>query len=267
MSAIIKRIFKDRFVSMISYSIGGILLVLLYVAMLPSIQESQAQLQEVLKTMPESLMKALGATGIDMGSLEALLAMKQYNMIWPMLLMFFQISFAASLVSGEVENRTIEIVLSSAKSRLKIFAAKYLAGAIYSIIFVITTTLCAIPLAEIFGYEYLAANYFTLMYLSLALAFAVYGISMLLSTIFSSKGKVYAISGLLYVGMYVLFILTTLKESLESLKYFSFFYYYNINDALISNKIDTIAILVFIAVGLITSIAAAIIFNDRDFAV
>lgn len=42
MSAIIKRIFKDRFVSMISYSIGGILLVLLYVAMLPSIQESQA---------------------------------------------------------------------------------------------------------------------------------------------------------------------------------------------------------------------------------
>lgn len=267
MYAIIKRLFRDRFVSLISYSVGGILLVLLYVAMIPSLQDSQAQIEEIMKTMPEGLLKALGVTGIDMSSLEALLAMKQYNMIWPLLMIFFLVSFAATTIAGEIENRTIEIVLSSAKSRIEIFMSKYFAGLIYMIVFVVATTICAIPLAELFGYDYLGANYFTLMYLSLAFAFAVYGISMLLSAVFPSKGRVYSISGLLYVLMYVIFILVSLKESLDTLKYMSFFYYYNINDALIFNKLDATSIVVFVSIGLITSILSAVVFSKRDFAV
>jgi ABC-2 type transport system permease protein len=267
MTAIIKRIFKDRYISLMAYSIGGIVLVLMYVALIPSFQQSQLQLQEVLKALPENLMKAFGMTGVDMSTLEALLAIKQYNMVWPMLLMFFSVSLGGSMIAGEVENRTIELVLSSAKSRVQIFIAKYLAGLAYVVIFVVSTTLCAIPLAKLFGYSAVTANYFTLMYLSLALAFAIYGLTMLFSSIFSSKGKVFGLSGLSYVAMYVLFILVELKDSLDKLKYFSFFYYYNINDALLYNKLDITSILVFVGVGLISSIVALIIFNSRDFAV
>ncbi|MCX6809992.1 MAG: ABC transporter permease subunit [Candidatus Berkelbacteria bacterium] len=267
MIAIIKRALRDRFIPFISYSIGGIVLVWMYIALLPSVQQSQVQLQDVMKAMPEGLMKALGVSGVNLASLEALLAMKQYNMIWPLLMIFFIVSFAGGMIAGEVENRTIEIVLSSAKSRAKIFFSKYLSGIIYLILFVVATTLCAIPMAKLYGYEYAAPNYYTLMYLSLCFGLAVYGLSILFSSLFSSRGKVYGISGILFVAMYVLFILVSLKDSLKNLQYISFFYYYNINDALIHNKIDGLSVFVFLSIGLIASLLALIIFLDRDFAV
>ena len=249
-----------------SYSIGGIALVWLYIALLPTVQQSQVQMQEILKTMPEGLLKALGMSGADLGSLEMLLAMKQYNMVWPLLLIFLVVSIAGGIIAGEIENRTIEITLSAPKSRTEIFLGKYLAGFIYMIIFVAATTLCAIPLAKIYGFQYQAANYFTLFYLSLAFGWAVYSASIFLSSVFSSRGRVYAISGLVYVTMYVLFIVTTLKESLKNLQYLSFFYYYNYNNALVHNHIVRLDMLVFLAVAIVFSIAGLIAFQNRDIA-
>ena len=268
MSTIIYRILKDKFVGFISYTFGSIVLVLMYVALLPSITQSSAQFNEIMKSLPESLTKIFGLGGsAAYDTLEGLLAMKQYNLVWPMLLMFFFVSMAGAMIAGEVENRTIEIVMSSSLSRFKIFVSKYIAGLIYLILFVVLTTLSAIPLAKLYGYAAQNANYFSLMYLSLALGFAVYGISILLSSIFSSKGKVNGLSGLIYIGMYVLFIVVSLKDSLSKLKYLSFFYYYNVNDALIFNKLNMTSILIFIALGLLTSLAALAIFETRDFAV
>lgn len=67
--------------------------------------------------------------------------------------------------------------------------------------------------------------------------------------------------------MYVLFILTSLKDSLKDLQYLSFFYYYNVNDALLYNKLDHLALVVFVAIGLIASVLALVVFIERDIAV
>jgi ABC-type transport system involved in multi-copper enzyme maturation permease subunit len=105
------------------------------------------------------------------------------------------------------------------------------------------------------------------MYLSLAFGWAVYSLSIFFSSIFSSRGRVYSLSGLLYVAMYVIFILVALKDSLKNLQYISFFYYYNINDALIHNRLDHQSMAVFLGVGLISTVLALIVFQRRDIAV
>jgi len=266
MLAITKRIWRDRLMPLVAYSVGGIALVWLYIALLPTVQQSQVQMQEILKTMPEGLLKAFGMSGVDLGSLETLLAMKQYNMVWPLLLIFLVVSIAGGIIAGEIENRTIEITLAAPKSRAEVFLGKYLAGFIYMIIFVAATTLCTIPLAELHNCQYQAANYFTLFYLSLAFGWAVWGISIFLSSIFSSRGRVYSIFGIIYVVMYVLFIVTTLKESWKNLEYLSFFYYYNYNDALIHNHLGRLEMLVFLVVAIVFSLAGFIAFKKRDIA-
>lgn len=266
MLTITKRILRDRFVGFVSYTIGGILLVLMYVAILPSVQQSQAQLNDFIKNLPEGLIKAFGMSG-DFGSLQGMLALKQYNLVWPLLLIFLVVSLAGAVIAGEIENRSIEIILSSAKSRVEIFFGKYMAGLTYMVVFVVATTLCAIPLAKFYGLAYQTANYYTLMYLSLALGFAVLGLSYLFSSLFSNKSRVFAISGIIYIAMYVLFILTSLKDSLKDLQYLSFFYYYNVNDALLYNKLDHLALVVFVAIGLIASVLALVVFIERDIAV
>lgn len=266
MFAITTRILRDRFITFLSYTLGSVALVWLYVTMMPTVQESQVQVQEVLKTMPEGFLKAFGISGIDLNSLEALLATKQYNLVWPMLLIFLTVSIAGGLIAGEIENHTIELTLSSAKSRFEIFLGKYLAGFIYTILFVIATTLCAIPIANLYGYDHAVSNYYSLMYLALAFGWATYSLAILFSSIFSSKGKVYFSFGMIYLVMYVVFILTTLKDSLKDLQYLSFFYYFNINDSLIFNNVDSTSIIVFLGVGILSFIASLIAFNERDVA-
>lgn len=241
-------------------------MVWMYIALLPTVQESQAQFQEIVKTLPENLIKALGIADVDMSSLESLLALKHYNLMWPIIAAFLLISLAAALISGEIENRTIEITLSSALNRSQIFLGKYVAGLLFLLIFVVSTTLFAVPLAIFYNYSYNFQSHLTIMYLSLAFAFAIYSLSICFSAIFSSKGRVYFVMAMMLVLMYVLYIISTLKESLADLKYLSFFYYYNFSDALLHQKIDEISLWVFLGLGLLSSIAAYLVFNKRDIA-
>ncbi len=71
-------------------------------------------------------------------------------------------------------------------------------------------------------------------------------------------------SGLFIVGMYVLNIVASLKDSLSDLKYASFFYYYNPLKAFAYGNIDKWTFLVFGIVILITFIFGLIIFAKRD---
>jgi len=73
-----------------------------------------------------------------------------------------------------------------------------------------------------------------------------------------------AITGGLLIIMYALKIFAGFQESLDKLKYVSFFHYYDPNAALVGNHIDTLSIAVFLAVGIITVIIGAVVFVKRD---
>ncbi len=67
--------------------------------------------------------------------------------------------------------------------------------------------------------------------------------------------------------MYVINIITNVKESLENLKYLSFFNYYDYSAAINYNTIDETAICVFLGVSVLATILGAIWFIRRDVAV
>ena len=72
-----------------------------------------------------------------------------------------------------------------------------------------------------------------------------------------------ATGGILLV-MYVLNVVAKLIEGFDNLKYFSFFHYYNYNDALIRNTLDTAGVLVFVGAAVIFTAAGALWFHKRD---
>lgn len=75
-----------------------------------------------------------------------------------------------------------------------------------------------------------------------------------------------AITGGILIIMYALNVFSAFQESIENIKFASFFYYYDFSAAVVHNQLDTLNIAVFLAVGIITSAAAAIIFIKRDIA-
>lgn len=74
-------------------------------------------------------------------------------------------------------------------------------------------------------------------------------------------------AGGILIIMYVLNIIAALKDNLKNLKYLSFFYYYDPDQALIKNIINNTGVLVFIIVIVVCTVLAVVWFKKRDVAV
>ncbi|MCL5795822.1 MAG: hypothetical protein M1338_05725, partial [Patescibacteria group bacterium] len=122
-------------------------------------------------------------------------------------------------------------------------------------------------LLKAYNISYNMISFEKMAILGFLFGWAIFSFSILFSVIFSDKGKVFFISSGIIVTMYVLNILASLKENLSTLKYYSFFHYFNPNDALIYHKIDHWAYWMFGGVAIVCTILAAIWFSRRNVAV
>ncbi len=264
MLAVILRALKDRRTSILIYCLSVIGLLWMYAAIFPSIAKEAANIEALMKFYPEEMMKAFNIDMKSFVTIEGYLAAEQFSIIWPLMLIFILVGFAGGAIAGEVERGTIEIILAQPISRLKIFFGKYLAGLTILIVFTLVSIYSTLPILSAYNIDYNVKSFNMLALLGFLFGLAIYSIAILLSAIFSDKGKVYFVMGGLLMVMYVLNIIAGLKENLSDLKYFSFFYYFNSNQALIHQTIDNWAYLVFGGTALVCTILAAIWFWRRD---
>ena len=268
MLPILIRTIKDKKVSLIVYCVAAILVIWMYVGMFPTIQEEAESFNELIKNYPESFMKAFGIDEqITFDKIENFLSIEHFSLVWPIMMIFFMIAIATFSLATEVEKGTAEILLSRPVSRVEIFLARYLAGIIILLIFTLISVYSLIPLAELHNIEYALENYCTMTILGLLFGWAVFSFAMMLSAIFSEKGRVYMIGGMTIVGMYIANVASSLLEKLENLQYISFFHYYDYQAALVENHIDELSIYVFIGVAVVCTCVGLIWFNKRDVAV
>lgn len=269
MIAIFLNTIKNRRIFIAIYSFAAVAFMWMYVAFFPYIQEKSADFDKLLEAYPESFLEAFGiqAGSLWFDKLENFLAVEQFSFVWPIMVIAMLVALGGFSIAGEIEKGTIETLLSQPISRLKIFFGKYLAGVVSLIIFTIISIFAVIPLAKSYHIDYQLSHYFTTALLGFMFGLAIFSIAALFSSLFSEKGKAYFISAGILVVMYVINILSTLKESVADLKYFSFFYYFDVNKALIDNQIEHLAYWVFLGVSLMCTALAAWWFSKRDISV
>lgn len=246
------------------YSLGAFLLVWMYIAIFPSLKPQIQNYAKLAESFPPAMLKAFNISFQDMATITGYLNTEHFSFVWPLLLIFFTISLAGSLIAGEIENRTMGLLLSAPISRLKIFVAKYLAIIIGLAIFILLSILTIPPLASAYNESINLNHVLTLAGLCFLFGLALAGISIFFSAILSNKSRVNGLVGAVLVLMYVLNLIAALKDSLSDLKYLSFFYYFNSSQALSSGIIDTTAIWVFALTALIFSLLGLVIFLKRD---
>lgn len=266
MIALILRTIKDRWFSVVILVGISILLTAIYVSMFPELQKQGDKMQELFKAYPKDMMKTFGieVSSLAFTKIENFIAMEQYSFTWPILVIILTIGWAASIIAGEIEKGTIELLLSQPISRLKIFFGKYLSGVLALILFTVFSVYSPIPLAKLLGVSFQAANYTSMAIVGFLFGLAIFSLSMFLSAIFSDKGKVYSAAAGVVLIMYVIKIIANLKESWDAIKYLSFFYYFDYNAAFLNNKIDLINVFVFTAVAVVFLFLGAIAFMKRD---
>ena len=177
------------------------------------------------------------------------------------------VALAGTVIAGEIEKGSIEISLSNPVSRLSIFFGRYLVGLVGLIAFTFFSVFSLVPLAAMYNVDIGFSNVLKLSVITFLFGLTVLSLSMLLSSIFSEKNKVYMAVGGLMVVMYMLNVVALIKESIDYIKYASFFNYLETNGALILNEIGGTSIIVFLVCTVIFTIAGAYWFNKRDIAV
>ena len=266
MWAVFWRILKDRRIQILIYCLASIGLLWMYIALFPAFKDQSANLEQLIKSYPESFLKAFNFDIKSFTTVEGYLATEQYSFVYPLMVIFMLVGFAGAAFAGEIEKGTIEILIAQPISRLKLFFSRYFAGLLILIIFTATSVYGAIPLARAYDISISAEAFSKLAILAFIFALAIYSIAIMLSAIFSDRGKVFFITGGILILMYVLNILASIKESLSDLKFASFFYYFNPAKALGHNEIDDWAYLVFLGVAVVCTLIGAIWFSKRDIA-
>lgn len=260
------RTLKDRRILLLIYTFSSVALLWMYIALFPSFSKQSASMEELIKSYPESFLKAFNFDIKSFTTLEGFLATEQFSFVWPMLLMFMTIGYSGYALAGEIEKGTIELLLSQPISRIKLFLGRYLAGILILLVFVVFSIFAAWPLSAVYNISFKAENFVLLVSLGLMFGLSVLSIGFFVSSFVSDKGKAFFIPGVILILMYVLNIVSSLKEELGDLKYFSFFYYFNPTKALVGGEIDSWSYLVFLGSGFVLTLAGLIIFARRDIA-
>jgi ABC-2 type transport system permease protein len=264
MGAIFWRTLKDRYLSTAIYLLSTVGLLWLYVAIFPSIKSSFAALESAMQLYPEALLKAFNVDIASYVTFEGYISSEMFSLFWPLILIFISVGFAGGAISGEIEKGTMELLLSQPVSRLRLFLEKYFAGLVIILLYVGVSVFSLPLLLKAYNIDYNILSYEKMAILGFLFGWAIFSLSMFFSVIFSDKGKVFFISSGVIVAMYVMNILAMLKENLSKLKDYSFFHYFDANNALIHHKIDNLAYWVFLGVVIISTILAALWFSRRD---
>jgi ABC-2 type transport system permease protein len=264
MLTLILQTLKDKRKSLIIYSISNILLLWMFVAFFKSLQGQFEGINDLLKSYPETFLKAFNIENFNFSTIESFISAEQFSITWPIMVVLSYISFGASIIANEVEQGTMDILLSLPISRIKLFISRYIAGIVSLLLFTSISVFPIIPFARLYGIPYQTSHFITLFFICLLFGWTVLSISIFFSSLFSEKGKVFSIAGGILIVMYILNVFAGLKENMKNLHYFSFFYYFNQNEILAYNKFNYASLAVFATISIICTIAGLLIFNKRD---
>ncbi|HLE57841.1 MAG TPA: ABC transporter permease subunit [Rhodothermia bacterium] len=265
MRAIFLRALRDKQFALAMFCTAGLLFLVLYIALFPTIQLQSEQLTKALGNYPKPLLKALNVEEINFSTLEKFLAVEEYSFTWPLLMIFLAVSFAGSLVR-DIERGTIDFALTRPISRFKLYLGRVSASLGAVAAFSIASILVAIPISVGMGVDVIASNHVMMTAMGFIFGAAIVGIASLFGSVFSERGRAYTATGGLLLAMYIVNIVAQLKDGLSTLQYVSIFHYFDANAALTRGELSWGSIAVLVGVSLVTLALGALNFERRDIA-
>ena len=137
MFTVFKTILKDKKMTLLAYIIGSAVFVEMYLALFPALKSQAEMLNKLIASYPQGFMSAFGfeGTAAFFSTVENYMSTEFFSFFWPILAIIMLVSFAFSMIVGEIEKGTIELVLAQPISRIRIFFSRYTAGLLYFAIF------------------------------------------------------------------------------------------------------------------------------------
>lgn len=173
--------------------------------------------------------------------------------------------WGSEIISKEERDKTVEFSLVLPVSRSRVITAKALAALINCIVFVLITW--AVSLVGVRSYKPDRAFY-DFLTLEMQAMLAIELIFLAIGLLLGCAMKQYKLSGSTAVGIilgtYFMSIFSTMKESLDFLKYFTPFRYFDAGELFRNGKVDGTYLLLSGAIIIVCVAASYWIYNKRD---
>lgn len=263
MALVVKEL-RQRKWTIISYSLIAFGFLWLYSAIFPSFAKESAKFNELFDAYPKALLEAFNIEQLQLSTFSGYISAEHFSLVWPLMAILISISTAGVMMAGEIERGTMALLLSLPVSRSKLFISKYVAGLVAFAVFTLFSSAAVIPLAGLSNIEVSAANVWRVTLISFAFGWAIFSVAFMISSLVKERSRVYFIVGGGLMLMYVANLVSGLVNSLDKLKYVSFFHYYIPDKALVAGKLSASSCLLFAVVAVISTAIGYLAFNKRD---
>lgn len=261
--------FKITFQTMKDYRKITLILTLLFMAMAAMYAGVYPAFKDMMADMVEGFREGFSfVPGVErMDTYVGFLNIELYQIFWILILGILIAFIAASIISKEIEAKTIDLFMSNPVSRKQIVFEKYL-GLIPLILIVNFATMIAVygitlAINEEINFGYL----FMTHVVSIPYFLAITSIGLLISVIIDEKMKASIIMIAILVGMFVFRSISLMVPDYESMGYISLTHYFNPADILMEGEVDVIGVIVLVVVSIQCLIIAMLYFEHRDIAI
>jgi ABC-2 type transport system permease protein len=222
---IFKQALRDARRTIIGWGLGLATYVLFMVLIYPTMQNFQ-QLNDMLELPIFQAM--VGTEFVDITSPSGYLGMYLF-LYTPLLLAVFAILYGLGITAAEEDHGTLDVLLAAPIPRWQLIVEKF-AAAIVIVLLILLSMLAAFVIGLLLT-PALQVDWGTLILAlvnALPITLLMVALTLLLSTIFRSRGLVGGILTVLIVASYFMWTLADLvTEPMTNMRYFSLFNYYN----------------------------------------
>lgn len=260
---IIKKGLKKQFSSSMYYFAGLFLYVWMMTSMFPSMEK--IDLSKLYGQFPKEFLNFFGAKDIlSLSSYEGFISIEFLSLFFILIISFFVASSASNTIAANIENKSIDFSLSQPISRTKFVLSNTIVSLLYTALLVILTSLSMYVLGKIYHVGLSIKGLLAFSIVAICLLWSIYGIAILLSSIFKNKVTVASATLSIVLAFYILIAMSNIIGKLKEFDKFSIFYAYNPQALLETGNINwnqAGALLLIFVLGLGTSI---LIFNKKD---
>jgi len=256
---------RSRWRAILGWGFSLILFGAVYISISPGLFEQLESLLESLKDL--SIYKLVG---MQLGSIEDYMASVVLVYV-PILLGIYCIIASTSTLAGEEDNGTLELIVAMPLSRWQILTAKAIALSVVTLFIMIIASIGnAFILAVIKinnPINVTPFGLFTALISSLPLALGFIMIGFFLGAILPNRRLSATVMTIFFIASFFVENIAGMVKSLEPIKYFSLFNYYNTTKTIFTDGAQLSDILILLGIAAVFFILALICFSRRNITV
>ncbi len=242
-------------------------LVVMVMAIYPSIAEEAEIYERMIETMPKAFSAMLGLNELSMSDIFGYHAIEGFLMV-TLLGSIYVMILSSGILSKEEGDKTVEFLLSKPISRREVATSKLLCYLTNIFILNIVVSIVLFISFKMVSKESFSMKTFILICLApLFLQLTFSAIGFLISVFITKSKKVMPVSLGVVLVTYFLGLFSGLSDKLEFLKYLSPFKYFEAKDIIQNNQIDMKSIIFMIAVNVVCIGLAYAIYERKDITV